>query len=137
MKKSEFLNLTRMLLASFVCLSASSPLYAAQSSESPQAQQGHDVNAVIERRMGHVTPEQRAAAAARVRAAHPGSKSRRAAARASADSAAKARVAALGDATVSDPVNTRGVRSRNKKALETAAHDAAAQEAAARVAAVS
>ncbi|MDD5439480.1 MAG: hypothetical protein PHS37_04770 [Candidatus Omnitrophica bacterium] len=96
-KKYLFLN----CLVAALAITGGSIEGRAQERLETQPIQSHDSNAVIERKMNHITPEQRAAAAANAKAAyfaaHPDAAAKAAEARLAADRLAKARIDALGE----------------------------------------
>lgn len=118
MKKREFLMITRILWAAFAFLGMAGSLYASQADVS-QLPQSRDTDAVMQRMERRVTPAQRKAAAARIRAAReakdPGFTARREAARKAFSLTAEARVAALQDNTAPGEV-TAGAATRRFKA---------------------
>jgi hypothetical protein len=131
------LCLVILLLTMFSFYGKTGESFAAQpSAVVEQIPRSHDADAVIQRRMRRPTPEQRAAAAANLRAAReaadPAIAARKIVARKASARSAEARMAALRDpatsATAPETTTKRAKRAVHRKAIR----DAAASEAAAR-----
>lgn len=128
MVRQKILTLTGVLGALAAFLYMQVPSYAAQSSPAgEQVSQRHDTDAIIERKLKKMTPEQRAAAAVNAAeerlAADPAAEARASAIRTATAYAASVRAAAL-----QDPKNSAKTL-RAAAALEAAARNAAASAA--------
>ncbi len=121
MDKRKFLIFGGILLAAIALSWGIGPAQAAQSTET---QTSRNTDAIIQRRLSRITPNQRQAAAARLRTGS-GTKARRLKARAAADQAAAARITAL-----------REAKSPNSATRRAEARMAAAREARVRLEAV-
>lgn len=127
MTKRKFLALRIIGLITICFFWGAEPGRAQSQQTNQQTQQYRNRESIIQRRMSHITPQQRQAAAARLAATRfktdPNARNRRGAARAAANRAAEARIAAV-RSTTPYTKEARIAAVRTEAARETAARAA-------------